>query len=575
MAEVIERRFNITRGDSQQSFSTQKWQQWETAWLKLIERVADHTNDPIVLIDNGCETKEYGVNCTEACSNSTYLFASAETLWNCVSLATVHLTTWDNPYDNQVGGTINEDDEKKIREQFNLGPLEDFDHVSVFQAYRACAIESCFNSEFGCSLGLDIFQGNSVTYNSTLELGSIMSHSYCTKDDLGIDGDLAGPGLFIAYLIQFSLSMFFVLSLNFTTTWTEYIVRACLWPFRAGDEAKTTAQKWQNTLSNNRFAGAIASTIVDLQEAQTQYLAIISVVGVVAYVSNSTPGFGNGHTFRAWYTNKDLLDDMISISIYPILFVQIALHKTGNRWWCTMLWVIFTWVVAYFIAFSWREADEIPERFRENDGLESCGQNAGPKLYCMNYDESFDGFAYNGLMPSRQSMLLNKLSYWAIHSIIPIIILDWLWKSPFSVLLDSNDTHFRSLNRALDKFVASITSQVALTILELFTMGLGTYNLAEFVIFRKALGDIYGEGEGDSVFGGWTYGQFVALFVWIPITGKFLSLLIDGTVPVLERRANQYVRVTLAPGDQSTNQTESRRSETNQTERIALEDVSR
>jgi hypothetical protein len=57
MAEVIERRFNITRGDSQQSFSTQKWQQWETAWLKLIERVADHTNDPIVLIDNGCETK--------------------------------------------------------------------------------------------------------------------------------------------------------------------------------------------------------------------------------------------------------------------------------------------------------------------------------------------------------------------------------------------------------------------------------------------------------------------------------------------------------------------------------------
>lgn len=217
---------------------------------------------------------------------------------------------------------------------------------------------------------------------------------------------------------------------------------------------------------------------------------------------------------------------MISISIYPILFVQIAFHKAGNRWWYTILWVIFTWVLTFFVVFSWGDMGEIPERFHKSDGLESCGQNPGPKLYCMGYDESFERFVNKGLTPSHQVMLLNKLSYWAIHAIIPIIILDWWWEKPPTDAQQPNKQPRGSFSHALDPFVAVITNRVSLTILEFFTMSLGTYNLVKYVMFRKALGDAYGGGEGDSVFGGWTYGQFVALFVWIPIAGKFLSLMI-------------------------------------------------
>ncbi|UPK99925.1 hypothetical protein LCI18_010860 [Fusarium solani-melongenae] len=561
MTNVIERGINITKGQSQQDDWVQNWQNWETAWLKLIERVANYTKDPIVLIDDGCKTEADGISCTEAGSNSTYLFKSAETLWNCVGLATLHMTTWNNPDEGHPRITINRDDEKEVRQRFQLGPLEDFNYVDVFQNYRACATESCFISELGCSLEFDEFQNIPVTYEKTLEFGYIMSHNYCTNGDLGIDGDLAGPGLFIAYLIQFSLSMFFVLSLNFTTSWTKYL------------KAAEIAKKWQDRLSNNRFAGAVASTIADFQEAQSQYLAILSIVGVVVYAEIGSPGFGKAHTLWAWYINNLLLDDMVSISIYPILSVQIALHKTQNRWWYTLLWVVFTWMMAYVILISgWADKVEAEKSFKQDAGLKSCGQNAGPKIYCLNYGESDEGFAYNGLMQEEESILSSKFTYWAIHGIIPILLWDWFMKGFVPVLFPTKELTGHRWYRLL----TAVTSQLALTLLELFTMALGTYNLANFVMFRSALGDTYGEGQSDPVFGGWSYGQFVALFVWMPILGKFLSVLFEGTVPVVQKRTNHHVNVTLARDQASANQTaatqtETDRAENDQTEVIEAE----
>lgn len=326
----------------------------------------------------------------------------------------------------------------------------------------------------------------------------------------------------MAYLIQFSLSMFFVLSLNFTTSWTKYLVWACTRLFQA-KRAAETAKKWQDRLSNNRFAGAVASTIVDLQEAQSQYLAILSIVGVVAYAEIGSPGFGKAHTLRAWYTNNILLDDMVSISIYPIISVQIALHKTQNRWWYTLLWVVFTWAMTFVILDSgYADKEEAEKSFKQDAGLKSCGQNAGPKIYCLNYGESEEGFAYNGLTQEEESILSSKFTYWAIHGIIPVLLWDWFMKGLVPVFFPTEEL----TRHRLYLFSTAITSQPVLTLLELFTMALGTYNLASFVMFRNALGDIYGEGESDSVFGGWSYGQFVALFVWLPILGKFLSVLL-------------------------------------------------
>ncbi|KAI8711479.1 hypothetical protein NCS52_01411400 [Fusarium sp. LHS14.1] len=455
----------------------------------------------------------------------------------------------------------------EVRQKFQLGPLEDFQHVDIFQNYRACAVESCFTSEFGCSLELDMFQESSFTYEKTLEFGLIMSHNYCTRADLGIDGDIVGPGLFIAYLIQFSLSTFFVISLHLTMTWTKYLVWICLWPFHGVVEALTRARKWQRVLSSNRFAGAVASTIVDLQEAQSQYLAIISIVGVVAYFGGGYPGFGNAHTFRAWYTNNLFLHDIVSSSMFPILSVQIALHRTENRWWYTLLWVFFTWVMVLTIPFSGpRSREEVEKYFKSNAGLASCGQNAGPKTYCMNYAESDEGYTYNGLENETQISFSGRFTYWVIHGIMPFLLWDWFVKGvlPFFIPRKGITRHILYL------VLSAGTGQPMLRFLELFTMILSIYNLVSFIIERKNVGSIYGGGDSDSVYGGWSSRQFVALFVWFPVVGKFVSILVgkseasfltwdiinakglDGTVQVAEKRANNYVNATLARGRDTT-----------------------
>ncbi|KAM0431371.1 hypothetical protein ACHAPT_005348 [Fusarium lateritium] len=531
MAEVIERRFNITDGHSKELPFLQKWFFWETVWLNLINRVVDHPEDPLFLIDDGCQTKEYGINCTEACSKPTYLFGSPETLWNCVTLATLHITAWGNSDEARVQVTINVDSEKEARQRLRLGPLKDFDSAGVFRNYRACALESCLTSELGCSLGLGQFQGDSVTYDKTLELGSTMSQNYCTKADLGIDSDLAGPGIFVAYLVQFSLAIFFALSFNLATTWTKHLVWACSWPFCTADKAIETAKKWQGAVFQSRFAGAVASTVVDLQEAQTQYLAIISIVGVVAYASRDSPGLGNVQTFRTWHINNAILYQMVPTIMYPLIFIQVLLHKTHNRWWYTLLWVVFTWAMAIVITtYDTSNQAENVWRFREGAGLEACGQNPGPKIYCMSSSPA-DDFTYGhnepyGLEVTVAGVLEEDVGYWAIHGLVPVLMLDWIFNCIFLLFPQKAATGVYYAIRELETFWTSMMNQVTWTAIELFAMGLGAYRLQGFVKFRREVGEAYGGGESDSVFGGWTFGQFVALFVWFPIIGKFLSIII-------------------------------------------------
>ncbi|RSL89617.1 hypothetical protein CEP51_001133 [Fusarium floridanum] len=70
-----------------------------------------------------------------------------------------------------------------------------------------------------------------------------MNHNDWTKDDLRINSNLAGPSLFITHLIQFWLSMLFVLSLSFTKPLTEYLIRASVNPFRTAKWAMMVANK--------------------------------------------------------------------------------------------------------------------------------------------------------------------------------------------------------------------------------------------------------------------------------------------------------------------------------------------
>lgn len=186
---------------------SQIWLQWERAYLTQVANIIDHPAAPAELIESGC--KVYGSldsDCTKACRNITTMFGSPETLWNCVTLATLSILTRQNHSTDNGPYLINEAQAIKANKSLNFD-LETFDFP--FGNYRPCALESCI--VFGrCHVDITQFLTSPINNSRINELASMMSGYYCTSAQPGIDLDIAGPGVSLPWplyaLLRFLLS---------------------------------------------------------------------------------------------------------------------------------------------------------------------------------------------------------------------------------------------------------------------------------------------------------------------------------------------------------------------------------
>ncbi|KAE9579409.1 hypothetical protein CGMCC3_g4720 [Colletotrichum fructicola] len=119
------------------------------------------------------------------------MFEKPETLWNCVTLATLSILTRSDHDDNgpdSINGTLVADANKTL----HFGDLNKFDYP--FRHYRGCAFESC--STFGgCPLQIAEFMAIPINTTRIGNLSDIMNGNYCASAHAGIDFDIAGPGV--------------------------------------------------------------------------------------------------------------------------------------------------------------------------------------------------------------------------------------------------------------------------------------------------------------------------------------------------------------------------------------------
>ena len=176
------------------------WQAWETAWLFRLPSILANPKVPVVLINSGCNiTNE--INCEKACRSSDYMFNSSETLWNCLTIATVaKMTQGEDPTYR-----LNKTEENKLMETFRPGPLGKFADLAVFARYSHCALQSCSDSKYrGCPRDLweGRFQNEPFNLTGVEDLGRMMGEEYCAKADPGVDYDIAGPGVSTTVMID-------------------------------------------------------------------------------------------------------------------------------------------------------------------------------------------------------------------------------------------------------------------------------------------------------------------------------------------------------------------------------------
>ncbi|CEF71820.1 hypothetical protein SNK03_000021 [Fusarium graminearum] len=531
---------------------------WEVSWLTRLHAVIDNPTVPARLIESGCIVDNVR-NCTKACESADHMFSNPETLWNCLTLATVAVMTTNGP------DTISNDTLASVDKEFGTGRLYEFWKRRALLKYVKCALQSCSDSKFGgCPPGLWAFQCQRIGPRNIKKLGRIMSTEYCDKADPGIDYDIAGPGIIVAYLIQFVIVLFFALCYKISKTWIRNFALISLLPFQGPARAVETALEWQKVVSRSTFGVAIASTLVDLQEAQAVFLGTISVAAIITFTNSSGTGLGNISSLLSWLANNLTLRGMISAGMYPLLFVQLILQKTHNRWWYTLALVFMNWVLAVLITRP-QAVDEgsLLKHFTESSSLENCGNHTGPRTFCQTFNKPTERGSGSNDGGDSDHLDRDAKSFFHIHSriqspmhiIMAFLILDWLLATIRMHLFERGDWLSHKVHALMDRVPSRLKSLCTQRYFLIFTEAIwismealaivmGVIGVQEFAAFMQLLSGGESGNESNAALSKWGFGQLVAVCVWIPVVLKFACLMIDGALPGWRKRLGQFIEIT-------------------------------
>lgn len=142
------------------------------------------------LAERGCETLGGARNCSVACTNRHLLFASLNTLGNCVAIAA------GGALFGQSNPTIPlTSRERESLARFGVPDLSRFNATQVLGNVAQCAAASC--RETGpkrCSDGIQRLETMAVGLESLSLLRAELGN-YCALSQVSITSDIAGPGV--------------------------------------------------------------------------------------------------------------------------------------------------------------------------------------------------------------------------------------------------------------------------------------------------------------------------------------------------------------------------------------------
>ncbi|KAF4499130.1 hypothetical protein FAGAP_4723 [Fusarium agapanthi] len=175
LVKMVERSFqylpmlNFTDSPFKQFTIPQDWRAWEVAWLYRLPAIITHDAVPARLIENGCIIDDV-TNCHKACGSEQHMFSNPESLWNCLTLATVAMMSTNRGPDSISNETL-----EKVDRKFSTGPLDEFWRLGALLSYVKCALQSCSDSKFGgCPPELWTFQCQMITPENIKDMGRIM-----------------------------------------------------------------------------------------------------------------------------------------------------------------------------------------------------------------------------------------------------------------------------------------------------------------------------------------------------------------------------------------------------------------
>ncbi|RKK37455.1 hypothetical protein BFJ67_g12340 [Fusarium oxysporum f. sp. cepae] len=245
-------------------------------------------NQEITLFSSGCQV-DGRTDCTRACNNSSLFFSSLETFYNCAALAAAaHWTQDAKSY------YVSQETERNASAIMGSGTLSEFDGRPVLRSLIACAQDSCDNDGLSkpCNRTIDRLSYDTSTPEEIFEA----LDEFCPELPAEVNPDIFGPGVLISYVLQVCFAASLYLLLKGFTLWVTITQDTS----RRKSEPKPYHLKrsltriesmiWRDSGGLSRTSIAIATTLVEFQEAQCWFVFAVQIASILAIVVNSQEG---------------------------------------------------------------------------------------------------------------------------------------------------------------------------------------------------------------------------------------------------------------------------------------------
>lgn len=461
----------------------------------------------IVLLESGCMIDGHA-DCPRACNDTTIFFGSLETFYNCAALASISYWTEDS-----MVYYINDEAERNASSIMGSGTLGAFDDGPVLDSFISCAHEAC-NAD-GLAVPCDNSVKNLVRGKSSPEEVFDAMGTFCPLIPAEINPDIFGPGVLISYVLQVSFATMLYFAVKIFTLYVRFTQAPRRGPSRPqpGKLKRIQTMIWPDSSAMSRTSVAIATTLVEFQEAQCWFVFAVQIASILAIVVNSQEGTFWGEIL----VNAAVAFHVSQNGILPMFLIQICLHNEGIRNTHTFLGFCIEYILAIVAASQkvyFRDAFKL---FRSQGEMEACGGNPSPRTYCAAIG-AVDGLQLN-FFPHP---LLYKLAFLVLDTIaITVLVVDQV---AWTLRKHRRTKHIRFGRYRVGRWPEGTLKQHWMRFKKWFWRILEVIYIVVNVLYMISLVKIITADSFEP--SRWSYGQIIAMTVWGPVIVKLFDLVL-------------------------------------------------
>ncbi|KAI1261461.1 hypothetical protein F5Y18DRAFT_205837 [Xylariaceae sp. FL1019] len=542
-------------------------------WMWFFSDMAWSYGGDIPLRIPNSQSNEKPANYTTACSNASGIFQSPLVFTNCLALA----VTTTSVQDDQM--QFDEESVQRTEPVLHFGSLSSFPGLPAIETIASCLLATCQDTNITqCTMAS---YGNfsmvlDTHLNTTTRIRALYdgAENYCPEDTPGPSSDVVGPGVLIAYFTQCTLVVLF-----FIISKLDHVIHGLLYLRRRYWGA--TASIGRPSGSSNpkskriraaiaRHSTAVASVAVDFQEAQIFFVLTIQIAALWFYGEASR--IRNSKTLAEadaiWFAVP-----LAGYGIIPVLLGQALLQRSGRHWWYTFTLASVTSVVTWYCFAQPEHSDyaALWAHFKETNPIVECGGNPSPATFCQVEEFARNPFVdliisgagfldikadatpelrvvlnYSRVKHLGLEGIARKTFIWATIFLFVDQTYSWAPRLQYWSRLSPLWTTICPRSR-LSKQRKKRVSRTWSWVTWLAWATLQAFLVVSLVYFISFLGLIF--VYASTLKDQWSYGQLVAVLVWVPVVFKLLYHLTFGVKKGAENRLGDSFEVRAKDQD--------------------------